>query len=144
ASGSLSPMHYPGRLSYFASAKYYKKLLVADPQTGVESWETEVRTLPLEVKVMAPDGQLFTADHITLADIRRYRDLRGVSQGTWTYSISGASEPIAANEPGQTLAPGDVHAAIGVQETVTSQSAPPLVDTIVMKFGQASRFDFDL
>jgi hypothetical protein len=48
--------------------------------------------LPLKMEIRTPDGQPFTADHITLDDIRRFRNLRGVSQGTWTYTVSGQND----------------------------------------------------
>jgi hypothetical protein len=39
------------------------------------------------------DGQPFTAARITLDDLGKFRDQRGTTQGEWTITIHGQSDP---------------------------------------------------
>jgi hypothetical protein len=88
ASGPLR-IRFPGKLQIGASARYLIRIRVDDPQGGPARFETQDKNVPLTVEIKTPDGQTFTADHVTLDDIRRYRDLRGVSRGSWSYRVSG-------------------------------------------------------
>jgi len=135
-SGSLR-IRFPGKLQVVAFAGYLVKILV----DGV--WKTQSKNLLLTVEIRTPDGRPFTADHVTLNDIRRYRDLRGISQGTWTYSVSGVSAPVAVDEGDTRLVADDGRVRIAVEETVPSASAPPLVDTTVGA-NEHRRLAFDL
>ena len=88
SSGSFS-LHYPGRFVVYARAEY--TLMVQDVVPGGphgsmpgNRWRSEIIVLPLVVEVRTPDGLPFTADHVTMADIGRFRDLRGSTQGTWS------------------------------------------------------------
>ena len=121
ASGSMA-IRYPGRLRIFARARYNVGVEAEDPHT-----HTQVQTLPLTVKIKTPDGQLFIADHVTLDDLRKYRDLRGSSQGSWSYTVDGQSRPIPVGLSEGHVEPVDGFLGIAIEETVTSQSAAPLV-----------------
>jgi phospholipase C len=147
AFGSLA-IRFPGKLRISARAEYQEGVEadegVGDSGGGVHGHiGAQVRSLPLTIEIKTPDGQLFTADHITLNDLRRFRDLRGSSQGSWSYRVHGQSQPIAV---GQRV--GEVEALQGyltiiVEETVTSQSAPPLVNDRLGAQDQR-RYAFDL
>ena len=99
--------------------------------------------MPLSVEIKTPDGQPFTADHVTLDDLRKYRDLRGTSQGSWSYNVHGQSAPIPLGPVETTVTAGEGHLVITLDETITSQSAPPLVND-TLPAGGDRRFGFDL
>ena len=144
--GSL-PVNFPGRLEVQTRAGY-------ELQKLNDSWQpprldTERKTFPLKVEIRTPDGKPFTADHITLDDIGRFRDLRGVSHGSWTYTVSGESTRWAVEKAGTpprddpTLNAGISYVRIAVLETIPSKSAPPLVAQSVPA-NQGRSFGFDL
>jgi hypothetical protein len=91
-------------------------------------WNTQTKVLPLTLEIRTPDGELFTADQVKLNDINRFRDLRGISQGFWTYRVFGESAPIQVFTNMRRVTGGNVRVNIRVDETVTSKSAGPLVD----------------
>src|SRR5690242_17226290 len=136
--GSFS-LHSPGRLVVYARAEY--TLLVQDVVPGGphgsmpgNRWRSQTVVLPLVVEVRTPDGLPFTADHVTMADIGRFRDLRGSTQGTWSYRVYGQSSPIqvVGGDDNERVRAGPGQVWIAVEETVVSQSAAPLVsDTLV-------------
>lgn len=140
-SGSL-PIRFPGKLQISRSATYSVSVRI-DGDGGGRPWRTETRSLPLTVEIKTPDGQPFTADHVTLDDLRRFRDLRGTSQGSWTFSIHGKSAPIAIDEQETRVSAGKGHVRIALGETVASQSAPPLVNAM-LPASSHRRFSFDL
>ena len=131
---------FPGKLRVSASADYQ---VVVEPD-GVHHLDGTTHWLPLTIELWTPDGQLFTADEVTLDDLLRFRDLRGVTQGKWSYSVAGKINHIYLAQP----IPGvselaDGRLSIVVDETVTSQSAPPLVSDTPSTPGQ-HRYSFDL
>jgi phospholipase C len=101
------------------------------------------KNIPVKLRVFTPDGQEFTAPQITLADLRKFQDLRGAPTGPWRYSLVGQKTHVFI-EPDETLlgeAKGGV--TISVLETVPSLSAPPLVPATPV--GRTSKsFAFDL
>jgi phospholipase C len=107
-----------------------------------------MKTLPLTIEIRTPDGQPFTADHVTLADLRRFRDLRGTSHGNWTFRLHGEKDAAAFEEtPVQDgnlrVRAGKGFVRIAVEETVAAKSAPPLVaDTLTAS--ERRRYNFDL
>lgn len=147
ASGPL-PIRFPGKLQIFAMANYYVHVHVGNVGGhgggGTHGgWATQTKSLPITVEIRTPDGQLFTANHVTLNDLRKYRDLRGASQGSWSYSVHGHSDPILVEAGESTVTAGTGHLTIAIEETVTSQSAPPLVsDTLGARAHR--RYSFDL
>ena len=136
ASGSLA-IRFPGKLSILAQASYLVKIEGHGPAGG------QVEPLPLTVEIKTPDGQLFTADQVTLNDLRKYRDLRGSSQGSWSYTVHGQSHPIVVGSGDSFVEALDGRLTITVEETVTSQSAPPLVSDWLGAHDQR-RYTFDL
>src|SRR5262245_8039529 len=85
-SGELC-IRFPGRLTIYKSAPYYRGIY--DVDSGKWKWDRDYLTLTLEIRT--PDGQPFTADHVTLDDLHRFRDLRGTSHGVWTFHLHGKS-----------------------------------------------------
>jgi len=131
ASGTMD-VRFPGKLRIVGWAHYQIWIDTGDdsgnggPVHGHRTFQT--KTLPLTVTIKTPDGQPFTANHVTLADLARFRDLRGTSQGSWSWSVHGQSQPILveAGSSGVT-AHDDGYFTLTLEETVPSQSAPPLV-----------------
>ena len=98
------------------------------------------RNLALTLTLKTPDGQPFTNPVVTAADLARWRDLRGVTQGQWSYTLTGRSPRFRRTQPGSTEADPDTGSTIAVQrnllaisldETVASRSAAPLVEAVV-------------
>jgi hypothetical protein len=141
-SGELA-IGFPGKLVFKHHAKY-----VIDVLTDGR-WEERTQDLPLTVEFTTPDGLPFTADHVTLDDLSRFRDLRGVPTGNWTFRVHGEkSTGVFVDDPPQTgnirdVRGGTAFVLIAVEETVTSKSAPPLVAGTLGAF-QTRRYDFDL
>jgi phospholipase C len=116
-------VRHPGKLNVSAWARYSVRIRVDG------RWQVSKTTLPVTVEIKTPDGQPFTADHVTMNDIWRFRDLRGVSQGDWSYRAHGqASEEVDAGETLVTADDGRV--TISLEETVTSQGAPLVSDNL--------------
>ena len=137
ASGSLA-IRFPGSLKISAVVRYVTGSEAQDPHAP-----HGLQTLPLTVKIKTPDGQLFTANQVTLNDLRKYRDLRGSSQGSWSYTVDGQSQPIPVGPSEGNVEPSDSPLSIAIEETVTSQSAPPLVSDRLRAQDQR-RYTFDL
>jgi hypothetical protein len=134
---------YPGRLEVTARAGYFQEARVERDDGRPARWEKDPKTLRLKTAVRTPDGNLFTKDHISLDDLRRFRDLRGVSQGTWSYSVEGESDPAPIDDEDVRLAAGKGYLEVTVTETVESKSANPLVNSLVAA-RQGRGFGFDL
>lgn len=117
---------FPGRIERWASAVYFVRVDDGSPSAG----EAQRKTLSLTTTIRTPDGTPFEAEEVTLADLQRYRNLRGVPRGPWTYSVVGESEPVVT-DGGVSLVPSDAHVRIRLHEVVHSSSAPPLVETTV-------------
>jgi len=107
----------PGKLLASATAEYE---ILKEPSA-------HVFPLPLTVEIQTPDGEPFTADAVTVADLEKFRDLHGASQGLWSYSIHGQQQ-VSLVDPGTEVNGITGRWSIAVEETVTSQSAPPLVN----------------
>lgn len=148
ASGKMA-IRFPGKLLIYASANYNLQVRAEvsnprpDGQPTSPRWQTQTKTLPLKVVIKTPDGQVFTADHVTLNDLKRFRDLRGTTQGTWSYSIFGETESIWVEPNVARVTAGKVRTSISIQETVPSKSAAPLINDTVKVTGNR-RYEFDL
>jgi phospholipase C len=106
--------------------------------------QVTVETFPVALRIFTPQGEEFSGQEVTLADLRKYRDLRGVPVGHWRYTLSGRSRtytPVAALNETVTDPKGLIELA--VIETVPSQSAPPLVAGAPLD-GSRQSFSFDL
>lgn len=103
--------------------------------------QTTDQKIPFTLRLFTPDGQEFTANQITLADLRKFRDQRGAPSGRWSYSMIGESEHIFVDEDSEIVnAQGTV--GFGLIERVASESAPPLVNNVALiPTGQSFRFD---
>jgi phospholipase C len=145
-SGSMA-VGFPGKLKVDVLAGYVLKVRLAGEDGRPARWQRQPQTIPLQVEIRTPDGNMFTADHITLNDILRFRDLRGVSHGTWTFKVSGQGPSVLTKEDegedDTELEAGNAYVTIAIEETVTSKSANPLVNLNVGA-NQGRRFGFDL
>lgn len=150
ARGSFD-VKFPGQLRRFARATFDVSQFVdavepvgprpADARQG--RFETATRTLLLKMTVFSPDGLPFTGEQITLADLRRFRDARGLTHGRWSYTVEGQSEPLEEDPDEFKVLTGRGRLALSTLETVTSASAPLLVsDTLDAR--TARRYPFDL
>ena len=128
-SGSFS-VRNPGKLNVTATAGYSVHIRVSERGR----WQVSSRILPLTVEIKTPDDQPFTADHVMMNDIWRFRDLRGTSQGSWTYRVHGqASVPVDPEETRVTADDGRV--TISLEETVFSHGAPLVSDVLAANVG---------
>lgn len=94
------------------------------PHNGVQ---VTVEGIALDLQVRDPDGRLFTRDEITLADLKKFRTMRGASR-RWSFTLSGTSRTYNPNPSlNETVTDptGSIH--LTVTETVASSSAAPLV-----------------
>lgn len=105
--------------------------------------QVTVEAIPLELRIMDPNGQLFTRNEITLADLKKFRTVRGASR-PWSFTLIGTSrtyQPLAALNESVTEPKGALN--LGLTETVVSASAPPLVSPKDVESG-IMRLTFDL
>ena len=114
---------------------------------GIKPSVTSTIFIELQLRIFTPDGREFTAAEVTPADLEKYRDRRGSPVGLWSYTVSGESKryPLSLFAGGLVVISSGLEGIveIGVEETVHSQSAPPLVrDTPVGR--TALSFSFDL
>ncbi len=143
---------FPGRMNRRAAATFTHRVRVDDPNSGDNpgpgntplhgGFMTTTKVIPLTLKIFTPDGQEFTATEITVADLRKYRDLRGSPSGPWSYKLTGQSQPIFVDED-STITNAKGTLGIGVTETVQSESAPPLINNVRILPSRLS-FKFDL
>ena len=141
---------YPGPLGAHAMATFTHRFRVDVPE-GPHSghpthggYETATIIFPLELKIFTPDGSQFTATEVTLADLRKYRDLRGAPSGLWTYKASGESAHFQlGDEDDNSISNAWATVGIIVEETVRSESASPLVNNAHVT-ADARIFAFDL
>jgi phospholipase C len=110
------------------------------PKGGLQ---TIVEGIPLDLRIFTPFGEPFTAAEVTLADLRRFRDLRGRPQGKWTYTITGHRRYTLLMEAHETVSNPKGAIAMSVLETVPTESAPPLVFSTRLD-GSRQTFTFDL
>ena len=83
--------------------------------------------ITLDLRIVDPDGHLFTRDEVTLADLKMFRTVRGASR-PWSFTLAGTSrtyQPTPALNETVTNPTGSLH--IGLTETIASASAAPLV-----------------
>ena len=149
---------FPGQLKRKASAGYVEAVIV-DPlitetiegepgstplHGGVQNLR---RDIPLKLRIFTPDGREFTANEITLADLKKFRDPRGRPKGKWSYTLTGESPRVALDEPDAegNLGIKEAKGTLGLSllETIPSESAPPLVNKVRLRTGRQS-FKFDL
>lgn len=155
AHGSFLVLH-PGRLQRDASASVRHSMRIDTPNTqppsppgGIDGLpggglgnhplpnpvpqplhngvQVTVEGIALTLRVLDPNGQLFTANEITLADLKKFRNTRGSSR-PWSFTLSGSSRtyrPVAALNETVTDPKGSL--LLGLTETVASSSAAPLV-----------------
>ena len=150
AEGTLRIRH-PGRLEKGARMSYWTWRWEEDTgvgnQPGAGEWVKDEVVVLLTLTIRTPDGKPFTRDHVTLDDIRRFRDLRGTSLLDWTFEASGKTGPIIVDEErvehGDRVRSGEASVRIGLVETVPSQSARPLVSATVPA-SERRRYEFDL
>src|SRR5262249_15199745 len=126
ASGHL-PILRPGRLSVFVQALYYTQP-GGVPPAGSKPPPPVEHKLSITTQIFSPDGNLFTADQVTLADLERFRNLRQYSAIPWRYKTWGASAPMDASH-GLLVTDGNATVKITIEEAVTQQSPGPLVSS---------------
>jgi phospholipase C len=144
-------IRHPGQLNVFPFAYFYLHLLSGGQGTGGSHGTrpvTQQVPLTMSARVFSPDGQAFPVHHVingfagdvTLDDLKRFRDLRGVSQGSWRHEVSGSTT--ITGDMDVTVTQGQATVSIFLDETVPSQSAGPLVyDTISAVGTQVHPFD---
>ena len=132
AGTGMFSVRHPGLLRISANLSY---TLTTPPPRGV----AKRTTAPLTLKIFTPDGAPFTAAQVTLDDLRRFRDLQGVSQGQWRFEASGQVGHRVQGRgddvlrPSISLAKGQVQ--ISLDETVAVQDSAPLVSTTLGRTG---------
>ncbi len=86
-----------------------------------------------------PDGNRFTKNTITMADLDRYRDLRGFIP-EWTLVIPAATVPLTAQ---QSIINHTQIATLKVHEILALSSAPPLINASAI-VSPKREYSFDL
>ena len=140
----LVPIRFPGKLVKAAVATYYIHVLVEDVARGrarrdPPRWETQTKRVPVAIDIRTPDDQPFTLDHVTIPDLQRFRDLRGVSLGSWSFHAHGQDPPVPVDNETSRVTLGKGYISIVIEETVTSKSAPPLVSGTMLIDGTTGR-----
>lgn len=138
-SGKLHITH-PGKLSVDVVAQYQLSMRLDESSPR---WTTQLTNLPCHVEIRMPDGSPFTGDEVTMADIARFRDLRGATVGDWTYHIAGEKSGLINDGVEMRVAAGKAWVSATLIETVASKSAPPLVYE-TMSSTAAHSFPIDL
>lgn len=140
------PVLFAGRLNRGAQASFTHRVRFDTPgpdgsaplHGGVNA---VTKIIPLTLRVFSPDGREFTGTDITLADLRKHRDLRGSPSGLWSFTLTGESEQVLVDED-STVADAMGTLGISIKESVPSESAPPLIDNVaIASAGQSFRFD---
>lgn len=100
--------------------------------------------IPLTLTIFTPDGQPFTKGEVSLADLKKFRDLRGTPTGLWRYTLTGRSKNYVLNpDLNESVSDPEGRIHLSVSETVLSQSAGPLVSSEPLD-GTRQSFQFDL
>ena len=140
AGAGVFSVRHPGLLKTSATLSY---TLTTPAPRGVDKHIS----LALDLKIFTPDGAPFTASQVTLADLRRFRDLQGVSQGQWRWEASGQAGHRITNPdpeaPRLSISQAKGQVQIGLDETVALQDTAPLVSTTLGRTG-ARNVGFDL
>jgi phospholipase C len=143
---------YPGTLRRRVNASFSHRMRVNEtPGPGTEEepgphplhggFETVTHSIPLQLKIFTPKGAEFTATQVTLADLRKFRDLRGSPRGSWSYKLSGESTHFSL-DPDETIFNPRGVLGLELTETVQSESAPLLIPNApVGPSHQSFRFD---
>lgn len=106
--------------------------------------ESVTESLAVTLTIVAPDGKPFTADEVTMADLEKYRDLRGLPREPWSYTLGGESRRYnLLEEANEKLGEPSGEITISVWETVALESAPPLISGAALD-GSRQSFSFDL
>ena len=146
-SGAITAI-YPGALSKWAWAQFSLRTKILDdaPHSGHGGFNTTTKEFPVNIRVFTPDGLEFTQPVVTIEDLYRFRDLRGVSAGDWTWSIEGESSPVSLND-GTTVSESMLNErctfGVSIEEHVHSESAGSLIADAPLT-GAPARFTFDL
>ncbi len=139
--GNIAIRH-PGPFRIFISASYHVSKWVSG--RWVSSGGIKI---PITFKIYSPDGKEFTSSQVTLDDLNRFRDLHGISQGTWRYAAHGDSGPIDIEDPGEDerimVTPNPGYLRIAIDEILPSRSAGPLLEREITSLG-AEVYSFDL
>jgi hypothetical protein len=151
AEGSFRVL-YPGLLSKRVTARVRRSTRVElpddindrGPRRLAEGYSVVTDAIVVTVRIFAPDGALFTTDEVTLEDLKKYRDLRGMPTGAWRFEVSGRSKDYALDEePNETTYNPSGTINLSIDETVASESAAPLIPSTPLD-GAAQEFTFDL
>lgn len=108
--------------------------------------ETIRQPIHFTVRIFTPDGVEFTATNITRADLQKFRDQRGSPSGPWSYTITGETAEQIFLDKDSTLGHPKLSRGrlnISIQETIRSESAPPLVNDVPV-IPTRLTFQFDL
>ena len=106
-------------------------------------WQNTKEIVPAALVICTPDGVPFKSRQVTLADLKRFRDARGLPHGRWSFTIEGLTNPIEEDPGSVQVMTGGGRFNLRVIELVPSQSAPPLVaDTLDAAVHR--RYTFDL
>lgn len=101
-------------------------------------------SIPVTLVIFTPDGAQFAKDEVTLADLRKYRDLRGTPVGQWQFTLSGRSKNYVLSDAlNEAVYDPTGVIELSVHETVASESAAPLVSNAALD-GSRQDFTFDL
>ena len=148
---------FPGLLSAVPAAAYLiRERSPAGSSDPIDDQSTRTGSTPLQggfrsawkpigvkLEIFTPDGEKFAAPEITIADLKKFQDLRGAPTGSWSYIIAGEKKHIFDDVNESFLDEVRGGLKITVVETVPSQSAPFLVPHTPLGFAGKS-FSFDL
>ena len=110
------------------------------PHNGVYSEEEDIA---LQLRIFDPDGVPFTRTEVTIADIKKYRDPRGMAR-SWSYTLEGQSAVYHLNaDLDETVTNPHGTFDLRIAETVAVTSAGPLVSAQPISPG-SQRFTFAL
>ena len=145
---------FPGKLARRASASFFHRFPVERPpvETGAgqpgggteplhAGFDSQLKSIPLTLRLFTPDGVEFTADEVTLADLRKFRDDRGTPL-KWSLRLNGRSETLLVDE-GTSFNDVKGVVRVGITETVASESATPLLSNVALAVGTRT-FQCDL
>lgn len=134
----------PGRIQHRVSAGFGLRFQVHRPKNQPDEFPLVEHRIQLQFAILTPDGREFNGTEVTLADLQKFRDLRGRPHGLWSYRLTGQSEQFTLSAPDNPI-PTNVtgFVKIGLDETVRSESAAPLVKARITTF-LPRPFSFDL
>jgi phospholipase C len=142
------PVLFPGPVTRGAKATFTHRFRVSsagdEEQPGKKPLHggvhTESKKIPLTLRIFTPDGKEFTGTRITLAELKKFRDRRGASL-PWKYTVRGESERVFLGED-SSVANARGAVSLSLVETISSESAPPLVaNELIPKTPRSFTFD---